>query len=204
MSAITILTATTNSFPYYLFPESVYCVGVSQSPVRAKVSVGTNPWSPRERIHNLAKLCEQYGGGGHAVVAAISFKPDELERLAPRRKRSPASFSATCGSDHETDYDFLQTVWTRRPFFTYIFFGLNIVIFVLMTLAGGTTNESTLLAFGVKANVLIVKASAGDSLPRSSSTSGCCTLSSIRTRCGSSGLRWKNFMAVLDSLFFTC
>jgi hypothetical protein len=65
--------------PYYLFPESVYCVGVSQSPLRAKVSVGTNPWTPRERRHNLAKLCEQYGGGGHAVVAAISFKPGELE-----------------------------------------------------------------------------------------------------------------------------
>jgi hypothetical protein len=64
--------------PYYLFPDSVYCVGVSQSPLRAKVSVGTNPWSPRERRHNLAKLCEQYGGGGHAVVAAISFKPGEL------------------------------------------------------------------------------------------------------------------------------
>ncbi|MBI4471113.1 MAG: phosphoesterase, partial [Acidobacteria bacterium] len=64
---------------YYLYPESVYSVGVSQSSVRAKVSVGTNPWSPRERRHNLAKLCEQYGGGGHSVVAAISFKPDELE-----------------------------------------------------------------------------------------------------------------------------
>ena len=66
--------------PYYLFPESVYSVGVSQSPVRAKVSVGTNPWSKRERRHNLAKLCEEYGGGGHAVVAAISFKPDELDK----------------------------------------------------------------------------------------------------------------------------
>ena len=65
--------------PYYLFPESVYSVGVSQSPVRAKVSVGTNPWTKRERRHNLAKLCEEYGGGGHAVVAAISFKPGELD-----------------------------------------------------------------------------------------------------------------------------
>ena len=64
--------------PYYLFPQGVYSVGVSLSPTRAKVSVGTNPWSPRERMHNLAKLCEQYGGGGHAVVAAISFKPDDL------------------------------------------------------------------------------------------------------------------------------
>jgi hypothetical protein len=64
--------------PYYLFPESVYSVGVSQSSVRSKVSVGTNPWTKREHRQNLAKLCEQYGGGGHAVVAAISFRPDEL------------------------------------------------------------------------------------------------------------------------------
>ncbi len=65
--------------PYYLFPQGVYCVGVSKSPLRSKVSVGTNPWTPRERQHNLAKLCEHYGGGGHAVVAAISFKPEELD-----------------------------------------------------------------------------------------------------------------------------
>jgi hypothetical protein len=65
--------------PYYLFPQAVYSVGVSLSPVRAKVSVGSNPWTSREKIENLARLCEQYGGGGHAVVAAISFKPDALE-----------------------------------------------------------------------------------------------------------------------------
>ncbi len=65
--------------PYYLFPESVYTVGVSLGPTRSKVSVGTNPWTDVVKRHNLAKLCEQYGGGGHAVVAAISFKPDELD-----------------------------------------------------------------------------------------------------------------------------
>ena len=66
--------------PYYLFPDSVYSVGVSRSAVRAKVSVGTNPWTKHERRYNLAKLCEQYGGGGHSVVAAISFKPTELDK----------------------------------------------------------------------------------------------------------------------------
>ena len=66
--------------PYYLFPDGVYSVGVSHSPVRAKVSVGTNPWTTRPHRLNLARLCEQYGGGGHAVVAAISFKPDELDK----------------------------------------------------------------------------------------------------------------------------
>jgi rhomboid protease GluP len=56
---------------------------------------------------------------------------------------------------NETDLEFLQTVWSRRPLYTYIFFAVNIVIFILMTLAGGTTNDATLLGFGVKANNLI-------------------------------------------------
>ena len=55
----------------------------------------------------------------------------------------------------ETDLDFLHAVWSRRPVFTYVFFGINIAIFLLMTFAAGTTNDSTLLAFGVKANWLI-------------------------------------------------
>ncbi len=65
--------------PYYLFPEAQYNVGVSLSSHRAKVSVGSNPWSPKPRKHNLAQICERYGGGGHAAVAAISFGPDQLE-----------------------------------------------------------------------------------------------------------------------------
>ena len=75
--------------PYHLFPESVYTVGVSLGPTRSKVSVGTNPWTDVVERHNLAKLCEQYGGGGHAVVAAISFKPDELD-VARRAAREIA------------------------------------------------------------------------------------------------------------------
>ena len=59
--------------PYYLHPESVYSVGVSKSSFRVKVSVGSNPWSRREPTVNLARVCERYGGGGHARVGAISF-----------------------------------------------------------------------------------------------------------------------------------
>jgi hypothetical protein len=64
--------------PYYLFPKATYCVGLSLSSFRAKISVGSNPWSPHPRTHNLAALCERYGGGGHPVVGAISFPPDKL------------------------------------------------------------------------------------------------------------------------------
>ncbi|MGA7292684.1 MAG: phosphoesterase [Terriglobales bacterium] len=59
--------------PYYLHPDSVYSIGLSKSSFRVKVSVGSNPWSKREPTVNLAKVCERYGGGGHARVGAISF-----------------------------------------------------------------------------------------------------------------------------------
>jgi hypothetical protein len=66
--------------PYYLFPQATYCVGVSLSSYRAKISVGSNPWSPHPRAQNLAALCERHGGGGHPVVGAISFTPEELQK----------------------------------------------------------------------------------------------------------------------------
>jgi len=66
--------------PYYLFPTSTYTVSVSPSSFRTKISVGSNPWAPEEPRHNLATICERYGGGGHARVGAISFEPGELEK----------------------------------------------------------------------------------------------------------------------------
>jgi nanoRNase/pAp phosphatase (c-di-AMP/oligoRNAs hydrolase) len=65
--------------PYYLHPRVTYSVSVSQSAFRSKISVGSNPWSPRPRTHDLAAICERHGGGGHAVVAAISLAPEDLE-----------------------------------------------------------------------------------------------------------------------------
>nr|ART39445.1 J315 [uncultured bacterium] len=66
--------------PYYLYPETTYSVALTRGSVRTKISVGSNPWAPVPRRHNIAKICERYGGGGHAVVGAISFRPDEVER----------------------------------------------------------------------------------------------------------------------------
>jgi hypothetical protein len=66
--------------PYLLYPEGVYSVSVSSSAVRAKVSLGTNPWNQATADQNLASLAEKYGGGGHPRVSAISFDPQDLER----------------------------------------------------------------------------------------------------------------------------
>ena len=66
--------------PYDLFPQGVYSVSVTVMPGRTKISVGSNPWNNPARMHNLAKICERYGGGGHAKVGAISLPPGALER----------------------------------------------------------------------------------------------------------------------------
>jgi len=65
--------------PYYLQPQSIYSVGLSKSSFRVKVSVGSNPWAPSPPVVNLAKICERYGGGGHARVGAISFDVTQQE-----------------------------------------------------------------------------------------------------------------------------
>ena len=79
----TVKTATVSTdidAPYYLFPTSVYTVSVSPSSFRTKISVGSNPWVAEPPKHNLATICERYGGGGHARVGAISLGAGELKK----------------------------------------------------------------------------------------------------------------------------
>ncbi len=65
---------------YWLYPNARYSVSVSRGSNRSKISVGYNPWSGMERAHNIATICERYGGGGHPVVGAVSLAPGELDR----------------------------------------------------------------------------------------------------------------------------
>jgi hypothetical protein len=81
--------------PYYLHPECVYSVGLSKSSFRVKVSVGSNPWAEAENMVNLARICERYGGGGHARVGAISFPPDQFEQARAAAKEIVAELRAS-------------------------------------------------------------------------------------------------------------
>lgn len=67
--------------PYFLYPEATYVVGLSKSSIRTKISVGTNPWTPKPpaELANIAKICERWNGGGHARVGAISYSVDQAE-----------------------------------------------------------------------------------------------------------------------------
>jgi len=75
--------------PYFLHPEATYSIGLSRSSFRTKVAVGSNPWAKADpnKMVNLAEVCERYGGGGHARVGAISFRPTRQTRRALRPRR---------------------------------------------------------------------------------------------------------------------
>ncbi len=82
--------------PYFLHPESIYTVSVLDAGFRTKISVGSNPWAEKEPEHNLASLCESYGGGGHPRVGAISYGPGELEKA----RRSAAEIVKKLSTDN--------------------------------------------------------------------------------------------------------
>lgn len=65
---------------YLLHPDATYVVSVTAAGGRAKISVGSNPWRPEARQHNIARICERFGGGGHPVVGGVSLAGDEGER----------------------------------------------------------------------------------------------------------------------------
>jgi len=64
---------------YALYPKSAYSVMLTRSKSKCKISVGYNPWSGVTRTHDVAKLCERYGGGGHPVVGAIALPAPDVD-----------------------------------------------------------------------------------------------------------------------------
>jgi hypothetical protein len=87
--------------PYYLHPDSVYSVGLSSSSFRVKVAVGSNPWTRKTSMVNLATICERYGGGGHARVGAISFPVDRADDARKAAAEIVAQLRATESSTGE-------------------------------------------------------------------------------------------------------
>jgi hypothetical protein len=63
---------------YYLRPDVRYSVTTLMAGNKVKIGVGSNPWSKVPRTHNIAAICERYGGGGHPVVGAISVPDGDI------------------------------------------------------------------------------------------------------------------------------
>jgi hypothetical protein len=67
---------------YYLFPDCQYVVSAVAGPSAVRVFVGHNPWIGEPTRLHVGRLCERYGGGGHAAVGGVTLEPHELERGA--------------------------------------------------------------------------------------------------------------------------
>ena len=80
---------------YDLFPEARYTVVLSEDRKRTKVSVGSNPWPRTPRTHDIARLCQRYGGGGHPVVGAVSLPPGQADEA----RRIGAEIAAALGAE---------------------------------------------------------------------------------------------------------
>lgn len=65
---------------YLLYPQCLYTVSATRTPMNIKISVGVNPWTAVPRRHDIGELCARHGGGGHAVVGGVTLRADELPR----------------------------------------------------------------------------------------------------------------------------
>ena len=59
------------------------------------------------------------------------------------------------GAGYDPNRAFLTDLWSRRTPATRVILVTNVLVFLLMEFSGGTMNEATLLAFGVKSNAAI-------------------------------------------------
>jgi hypothetical protein len=73
------LKASGKFVAYALAPECVYSIAIIRMKQHVKLSIGYNPWCGKPRRHDLSALCQRHGGGGHAVVGAISMPLDKLD-----------------------------------------------------------------------------------------------------------------------------
>lgn len=70
-----------NSFiSYFLFPSSLYTVGLACADGHVRITVGHNPWCSGMRTHNIAAICERFGGGGHPSVGGVALPAERLGR----------------------------------------------------------------------------------------------------------------------------
>lgn len=82
-----VLSAAGKFVTYALFPEAVYSVLLLRTKQLVKLAVGYNPWSGRERRHDISELMKKEGGGGHAVVGAAAFAHGDIDRARAAAER---------------------------------------------------------------------------------------------------------------------
>jgi len=72
--------AVSKFIPYDADPDVIYTVMLLRTKASIKISIGSNPWAPERRHHDIAALCQRFGGGGHPVVGAITLDRAQVKK----------------------------------------------------------------------------------------------------------------------------
>ena len=81
--------------PYYLFKEAIYCVGVSRSSFRTKISVGSNPWSPDRARTTWQPCANGMAAADIRLSAPFLLLPENCSAPVKLPWISPANYAAT-------------------------------------------------------------------------------------------------------------
>lgn len=80
---------------YALRPTCTYSAALMRMRKHYKLSVGFNPWSGATRQHDIAAICRRWGGGGHPVVGAASFRLEDR----PKAQQALQTIATILNSD---------------------------------------------------------------------------------------------------------
>ncbi len=88
--------------------------------------------------------------------AAFQFSNEELvQLLAVDPQDSAAYMQDLMQVEEQRQKEFRKFFTNAKPLWTYIFIGINVILWILLELSGGSTDTRTLLSFGAKHSVLI-------------------------------------------------
>jgi rhomboid protease GluP len=116
-----------------------------QSPDNAKVSV-TSILVERVHADNAVNRIEEHLG----TNIELEFTGDHLDYEIETIKKNALSTALNRAKAEQSVFNY------GKPFFTYLFIAIQIIVFLVMEFAGGSTNSSTLIKFGAKFNPLIL------------------------------------------------
>ncbi|AGA69345.1 putative membrane protein [Desulfitobacterium dichloroeliminans LMG P-21439] len=97
---------------------------------------------------------------GSIFAAPATEKRDRLNKILSYLESNPSvgtTQASSTGVPTNSGFSTASEAVTFRPYLTYSLIFINLFIFAMMTLAGGSTNTGVLIMFGAKVNSLILQ-----------------------------------------------
>jgi len=116
-----------------------------QSPNNSKVTVATMLVDRSNTASSITRIQKQLG-----VNIELDLADEYSEHQIEALKKHALSTAVNRAKAEQSIFNY------GKPFFSYLFIAIQIIVFLNMEFAGGSTNTSTLIKFGAKFNPLIL------------------------------------------------